>query len=292
MQDQMSFLDRLDRCPLTRAQAIIANYIAQNQKRILGMTAMGIAHELGVSDASVIRLSRALGYEGFSDMKDHLEQELKKKNEKIGKHSLHDRFVLQSDKYSASEDNTAQIMRLMGINLETSLNQNTPESYERIADRILSSHRKMIIGLRGGKGSAMHFSRLLSFITDHVHHIIEESNDLLCKLSTLTEEDVVIVLNFPRYYKIDVKIASILQERNIPVILITDSMASPFAKQAIEILLAETEHCGFFHSMLGVMGLLEYLLIIMCRRDPETFRERLETRDHILTDLLAEQLHN
>ena len=50
------------------------------------------------------------------------------------------------------------------------------------------------------------------------------------------------------------------------------------------VLLADTEHCGFFHSMIGVEGILEYLLILMCWAQPESFRAKLQQRDAILAE--------
>lgn len=281
-----SFIKNIAKYDLTRGQVRIADYIAKNQKRILGMTSQEIGREIGVSDASVIRFARAVGYEGFADLKEQIQKELKENNEKIGKHSLFDRFVMQSEKYTPGDETENEVLQLMGINLETSLRQNSKESYEKIAGAILKSNRKIVIGLRGGKGCAMQFSRLLGHITTQVECITDEGHDQICRLTDLSEKDIAVFLNFPRYYKIDEKIGGILAEKKVPCILITDSMASPVAKYASEVLLVETEHCGFFHSMLGVLGVLEYLLILMCQMEPETFRERLKERDTVLDGYL------
>lgn len=288
MKEGYTFLERMDQIRLTRSQSLIADYISKNEKRILGMTALEVGKEIGVSDASVIRFCRTMGYEGFTDMKEQIGQELKEKNKKIGKHSLHDRFVMQTEKYKTSENTMNQMVKLMGMNLETSVRQNSQESYERVITRIRNAKRKVVIGLRGGKGCAIQFYRLLSFITDHVSAITEENNDLLLKMTELDEEDLVIFLSFPRYYKIDEKLGNLMQQRKVPCILITDSMNSPLAKQAEEVLLVETEHCGFFHSMIGVTGVLEYLLILLCWSDPENFREKLKVRDAVLTEFMLE----
>ena len=114
--------------------------------------------------------------------------------------------------------------------------------------------------------------------------VTEESHDQLAKLTELDESDAAIFLNFPRYYKIDEKIGEILSERNVYCCLITDSMESPVVKYADEVLLVETEHCGFFHSMIGVEGVLEYLLILMCWKEPQTFRQKLIERDKVLDE--------
>lgn len=279
-----SFIKKISNTELTKTQVRIADYIAKNQKRVFGMTAQEVGREVGVSDASVIRFSRTLGYCGFTDMKEHLRQEYRENNEKIGKRSLFDRFVLQETKYNQENNSSNEMTKLMGINLETSLRQNEEAVYEKVASRILKARRKVIIGLRGGKGCAVQFGRLLGHVTENVSIITEESHDMLAGLAELNEQDVVLFLNCSRYYKIDGKIADIISGRKVACFLIADSMSSPVTKYADEIMLAETEHCGFFHSMIGIMGILEYLLILICRREPEKFRAKLKERDDILAE--------
>lgn len=281
---EQNFIKNAAQYELTRGQLKIADYIGKNKKRILGMTAQEIGREIGVSDASVIRFARAVGYDGFTDLKKHVQQELLDNNEKIGRHSLFDRFVMQEQKYKGNNDSKNEMLQLMEMNLETSLRQNDETSYERIAEHILRADRKVVIGLRGGKGCALQFARLLGHLTGKVSTVIDEGHDQICRLTELDEQDVVVFLNFPRYYKIDEKMGSILAKRKVPYYLITDSMASPVSKYAEEVLLVETEHCGFFHSMLGVTGVLEYLLILMCWKEPDTFREKLRERDDVLDD--------
>lgn len=250
----------------------------------MNLTVREAGSEIGVSDATIIRFARAVGYDGYTDLQEQIRRETEQKKEKIGKHSLSDRYTIQMQRYHLTEYTGNDMIKFMGMNLETSLRQNGEEVYEKIANRILNARRKLIIGFRGGKGCALQFSRLLSHITEGVNCLTEEGHDQICKLAELDENDMVVFLNFSRYYKIDEKLGSMIGEKQIPCILITDSMASPLAKYADEMLLVETEYCGFFHSMIGVQGVLEYLIILMCWKKPEQFQEKLKERDRILSD--------
>ena len=99
---------------LTKGQVRLAGYILKNQKRVLGMTALEVGREVGMSDASVIRFCRAVGYSGFANLKVQLQKELSLHSEKIGKHSLYDRFVMQEEKYSKDELDLSEMLTLMG----------------------------------------------------------------------------------------------------------------------------------------------------------------------------------
>ena len=253
------------------------------------MTAKELGKETGVSDATIIRFARTVGFSGYTDLQEKIKKELRNNSEKIGRHSLHDRYVMQFEKYNEEKDIAEDVVRLMGMNLETSIRQNSEEVYKRVSEKILAAEHKVVIGLRGGKGPAVQFARLLGTITTEAKAVTYDDQDSVSSLADLGQNDIVVYLNFPRYYKMDEKIGGILEERGVPIVLITDSMASPIAKYAKEILLVETEHCGFFHSMIGVEGVLEYLLILMCWQQPEEFRSRLERRDHVLEEYLIKQ---
>lgn len=281
-----NLMQRIAQYELTKSQIRIADYVAKNQKRILGMTAKELGKETGVSDATIIRFARTIGFEGYTDLQEQVEKELRENREKIGKHSLHDRYVMQFEKYNGEKGAAGDVIRLMGMNLETSIRQNSEEVYRRVSEKILAADHKVVIGLRGGKGPAVQFSRLLGIITTEAKAVIYDDQESVSSLADLGGNDIVVYLNFPRYYKMDEKIGGILAEQGVPIVLVTDSMASPIAKYAGEILLVETEHCGFFHSMIGVEGILEYLLILMCWQQPEEFRSRLEKRDHALEEFL------
>lgn len=284
-----NLMQQIAQYELTKSQIRIADYVAKNQKRIIGMTAKELGKETGVSDATIIRFARTVGFSGYTDLQEKIKKELRNNSEKIGRHSLHDRYVMQFEKYNEEKDIAEDVVRLMGMNLETSIRQNSEEVYKRVSEKILAAEHKVVIGLRGGKGPAVQFARLLGTITTEAKAVTYDDQDSVSSLADLGQNDIVVYLNFPRYYKMDEKIGGILEERGVPIVLITDSMASPIAKYAKEILLVETEHCGFFHSMIGVEGVLEYLLILMCWQQPEEFRSRLERRDHVLEEYLIKQ---
>ena len=60
----------------------------------------------------------------------------------------------------------------------------------------------------------MRFARLLQFLSSDVACISDEGQDELCSLAELTGQDVVLVLNFSRFYRIDEKMAEMLAARS------------------------------------------------------------------------------
>ena len=65
-----SLQQRIQSADLTRTEKRIADYFLDHSESLYFMTARDIAQELGVSDTSIIRLCRALGYRGFRELQE------------------------------------------------------------------------------------------------------------------------------------------------------------------------------------------------------------------------------
>ena len=62
-----------------------------------------------------------------------------------------------------------------------------------------------VIGLRGCKGTAIGFGRLLSFMMPNVTAIIDSECTSISLIQDLEEGDVVLMFVFSRFYKIDLE---------------------------------------------------------------------------------------
>ena len=60
---------------LTKTQKIIAEYVLDNASEACFMTSTEIALKLGVSESSVIRFSRTVGFDGFMDFQKALRKD-------------------------------------------------------------------------------------------------------------------------------------------------------------------------------------------------------------------------
>ena len=64
---------------LTKTQRIIAEYVLDNASEACFMTSTEIALKLGVSESSVIRFSRTIGFDGFMDFQKALRKDYQDK---------------------------------------------------------------------------------------------------------------------------------------------------------------------------------------------------------------------
>ena len=138
----MKLIRSIQNADLTRQQQKIADYFVKNQNRVCTMSLIKVAREIGVSDASVVRFARAIGYKGFSDLKaelyENVTEDLSKTN--VGEYDLSQRFDIQTERYK-SLDLSVELTKLLLNNVERSLQQNSHDKYEKIADVLYGAKR-------------------------------------------------------------------------------------------------------------------------------------------------------
>lgn len=279
----------IETAKLTSGQQNIANYFLKNQNRICSMTSLAVAREIGVSDASIIRFSRAIGYKGFADLKaglyNFLGADICQTN--IGDYPVDKRLDIQTSKYKYL-DLSSELLKLLLNNTEQSIRQNNPRTYEKFVDALAFGRQKIILGLRGGKGCAIQFGRLLGYLMDEVQVITTGDSDDMTLLQRLGKGDVVLAISYARYYKIDPILADLITKQGASLYTLADSMVSPLAKSANEVLLVETKHMGFSNSTVGTTCVLEYLLTMLCWKYQKKYQTRLEERELFLQTLRLE----
>jgi len=82
---------------LTKTEKRIAEFISKNPKKLITLSALELGKELGVSDASVLRFSKNIGFNKFSDFKNYVALELSEGN-------LNERIVKNWNNFTSEND--------------------------------------------------------------------------------------------------------------------------------------------------------------------------------------------
>ena len=270
--------ERIRSADLTKTQKIIAGFFLENQDRIAVMSSYEVAQAIGVSDASVIRFSRTIGFKGFSDLKAKTYEMIV--SDAFPGLSLTERLEQSSQKYSGS-DRMASFASLMLRNVERSFSGNSQPVFNAACDVVLSRKKRYVVGLRGTRGIAASFSRLLAFMLSGVVSITDEGCTSINSLQDANEDSCVIMFAYTRYYKIDETFLRLAADRGAEIILVTNDPEGYLSKYADIVLKASTENMLFFHSNIGMEAVAEYLLTLIGQR--ADYKERIAERD-LLTE--------
>ena len=140
----------INKTPLTKTQKMIAQYILDNSADACFMTSTEIALKLGVSESSVIRFSRSLGFSGFMDFQKSLRRDYQDKVLSISSSiTIPSQRIAKRAQLTSSAEYINRHLKNAAKNLENALTSNRPEAFEEAADIILASRHKYITASRG-----------------------------------------------------------------------------------------------------------------------------------------------
>jgi len=269
------FAEKLKKKQFTKAQKKIAAYFLDNQLLLSQKSLRQVADESGVSDASVLRFVREIGYDGYNALKDDLHAII---SERVALGTLSSRLdrraVLPADQSFA--DCFAQKMH---ENIDNVFRQNNMAEFDQIVEQLSTAKRKYIVGFRGCSGVAHFFARTLRFVINDVVEATTSDVDTFGLLQDIGEQDVLIILSFARYYRMDIEVCKLAQEKNVKIILLTDDLISPVASYADHTIVVGTDSMSFYNSMTALNFVCEYILTLLCVKKEREIRDRLNFND-------------
>ena len=213
---------RIQSAHLTRTEKVIADYFLEHSGSLYFLTAKDIALALSVSDTSVIRLCRTLGYRGFRELQESLRSELSQVIERekyvIPQHQVPDKLQKYQDLSSF------QCLQFAVDCLQETYRKNDPEKYGQIVRILLESEHIFVSGFRGLAGPARHLGTLLSQYTRHVEYFCDADTRCVEKLLDYGPHDCVILLGAERYSRMTCVLAEMAHDAGCRLIVITDKL--------------------------------------------------------------------
>ena len=274
---------RIQNANLTRTEKRIADYFLENSGSLYFMTARDIAQELGISDTSVIRLCRALGYRGFRELQESQRAELSQVIEK-GRYVIPQQQV--ADKLEQYQNcSTFQCLRRAIDTLQETYQKNKPEKFERAAHLLLQSEHIFVSGFRGFSGAARYMGVLLSQYTNRVTYYCNADTRCVEGLIDYGPQDCAVIFGAERYSRMSCVLAQIARDAHCRLIVITDKLTAPIAVGADIVFLADFSSLTAVNSYLGINFIIEAIAFEVSRLQGVYPQQRLSRMDHYLSDL-------
>lgn len=242
----------------------IVEYVRKHPDELVFHTSKSLAREVGVSQAAVIRLSRKLGYGGFTELRDAARQELRD-----GKPTLAVRFSERGEP-GAGDMFRQDIDNLIAT--QTFVEAELP----RTAASIAGASAVYVAGDRETLGLAVFLHRRLHIVLRNVNLIDPSFPDDITRVGP---DDAVIVCMFPRYSWLSADLLKRARSSGARTIVVTDTASHDFLQGTDHILVAATESTRFHWSMVAPLAVLEGLVAEVAAVSPEETRRRLETTD-------------
>ena len=222
--------DTIHNARLTKTQKTIAEYILDNYSDACFMTSTEIAEKLGVSESSVIRFTRSLGYDGFMDFQKTLRKDYQ---DKVLSISSSITVPAQRMAKRARLDDTSEYInrhfKNAAKNLEAVFTDNPLSSFEEAADIIIDSKHRYIAASRGNACLGDYFLLYLKHMLTNVELTNSTAISPVDHMCSITKEDCLIIFSFPRYSSVDRITAEMAKEAGASIVVITDKPSSLLA---------------------------------------------------------------
>lgn len=274
MKDKLE--DLMKNKTLTKTEEKIAKFFLKNTLRLPALNSKNIANEIEVSDTSVIRFIKYIGFVNFKDFKDFIKNELEKKNKtprsKLEKSHRDLKYIKLEDLFY--QNITENIKKIF-------IDENLSK-INKMVSKILKSRRKYIVGFKSVGGVVSFLGLRLGFLLEEVYSYRENSSELLKQFVDINEEDLLILICYPKYSKTYDLLIEYARSKKAKVVIITNSMESPyFFKGDINIEL-NTNGITYFNSIASLQILAELVLTKVSENSKDSEKKRLETIDYLL----------
>ncbi len=207
---------------LPPAERKVVNFILSNFEDVIRMTLAELAQHSGVSDATVVRLCRSLGFDTFLELKISLTRSIDEPTRLI-----HD-DVCQDDSSSMV---ARKVLQTAIQAVQDTLAVLDEQAFEQAVDIMLKADRILIAGV-GTSGPLAHelYNRLIRLrLNCHVH------NDIYLQVveaALLTEKDAVVVISQNGSTIGPIRTAAEARRKGAKVICITGNAVSELSEYA------------------------------------------------------------
>jgi len=251
-----------NRVRLTPSQRRIMHYIVDNYEEAIFLTASQLAHSVGVSEATVVRLAQALGFDGYPGMQSKFREGLQNRLSTVT------RLEHTVDHVRQVGDVLVKVLQEDIQNLSQTLRNLPIEVFEQAVTDIEKAKRIFVVGLRGAHAPALTLATYLRFLGKQAQLLMPGHGELWDILQGLEKTDLVIGISLPRYTSVTVEILEHARSQRTRVGAITDSPLSPLARHAHWVLTAKCQLDSFIESFTAVTSLVNALLTAISIQKP------------------------
>jgi len=259
----------------SRGQKLIAQFIIDHYDKAAFMTAAKIAETVDVSESTVVRFASALGYSGYPEMQKALQVLIKNKLTTVQRISLNDDV---NDKLKLHKRNLKNEMN----NLRYLYDHFDMEALDKATELILDADRVFVLGLRTSSTLSNYLGFYLDVILNNAKVLNNSGvNSLYEEIIRIKEDDLLIIISYPRYSRTTLDAARFVKERNTKIVAITDTEESPAYELADVSLLSKSNIVSFVDSLVVPMAMINQLIINISLREKEEIVEYFNTLERL-----------
>lgn len=235
-----------------------ADYVLTHPLDFTSRSLRAISLESDVSPATYSRLSKALGYQSFEEMKD------------MSRHALGRQVVSFSQKAEQlrrhQSSNSSMLERQSQAcvkNIENFVSVTEEAKLERAAEMLKDADQVLVLGALASTGLVEYMTYLAQYFSSNWTLAGRMGASLGAQIATLQSKSVLMIVTKSPYAKRAIRAAELAKQKGADVIVITDSHKCPSLTYATIALVVPTDSPQFFSSYAVTLVLIETLIAMV-----------------------------
>jgi DNA-binding MurR/RpiR family transcriptional regulator len=238
----------------SKADKAIAHYMLSALAEVPFETAASLAAKVEVSEATVGRFCRSIGYKSFKDLKEHLKADL-------GDHPwlVSDRLKelqrnAQNDKSHLTDGMEMEIAAVVKIYEYV----RTPD-WQKVVERLAHTASVYVAGFQTERGIAQYFTNQMQYLRDRVT-LLDLAGGNFAELLASDQDACLVIFEARRYSRMAKVLAQEAQRAGIPVTLVTDVFCDWGRDVADEVFAVPTQFNQFWDSTAHMASLSNLMI--------------------------------
>ncbi len=239
-----------------------ARYMLENPEEV-GLNSMrSVARDAGVKPATVSRLGKVLGFDGYEQLREPFRQRLRKSEPDFAAR-------MQDLQNRGRPDDMALVRELRAQELDNvaaTLSDDNAAGIAAAAETLLDSRRVYVLGLRGAYAPAFLFHYAYQLFRDNSFLLDTTAGIFADQLRGIGADDTLLVISFPPYTQLTIDAVDYAVDAGAKLVAVTDSIISPVAAAAKHTIIAQRRSASFYHSFTAALAVTQALIALMVSR--------------------------
>jgi DNA-binding MurR/RpiR family transcriptional regulator len=252
---------------LTPAEARVAQYLVHHESDIVFETGASIARKAGVSEITVSRLLRRLGFQGVAGLKQALKED--QAAELLDSGALSDRLF--SGDYGDALRKEAQALLALSEQIRD-------PSWGILVEKTYSSEAVYTTGFQTVRGAAEDFARRLALVRSNVRFLAAHDGALaewISPAGNASRGGILILIDVVPYAREARALAELCDRQGLELAVFTDEF-NTWARGYTEMIIHVQTRSGLFLESTGTLTTALNLLVHgVALRDPDATSERI-----------------
>lgn len=257
---------------LTNQQKLAAKYILAEPKEVALHPAKVVGALSGTSETTIIRLSYALSYSGYSELQNEIRSSLL---ERVPQDKAFKSFLNAAEEIRGRNDLITFSMEQDVAYIRQTLGELREEQLQQAVASILAAKQIIVVGFRSSYSSAHWLTFNLNIIRGNAHLYNGPIDDVNYLIKQIDKDYLVIAFSFPRYISETILFAQAAKDKGATILGITDDELSPLGPIADQVLKVYAPSPIAIKGMASIFAMLNILVSGVVQADGEQVQKRI-----------------